>query len=113
DNIPSPNDPLAKCSIGLQPKRSGAKRNKLKGLKKKSKKKGSSIQRLEGLKTKGVKNSSREAIEELEISVESLHDSNIANMICIFLNKFNRITTEEIWEIGKQLGVQLSEDIKR
>ncbi|GAB4825740.1 hypothetical protein Ancab_008613, partial [Ancistrocladus abbreviatus] len=113
DNIPSPNDALARCTIGLQPKRSGAKQNKLKGLKKKSKKKGSSIQRLEGLNTKGVKNISREAIEEPEISIKSLYDSNITNMIRIFLNKFNHITTEEIWEIGLRLGVQSSEDIEQ
>ncbi|GAB4825738.1 hypothetical protein Ancab_008611 [Ancistrocladus abbreviatus] len=42
-------------------------------------------------------------------TAESLHDSDIANMNRIFLNKFNAVTVAEIWEVGQQLGLR-SED---
>ncbi|GAB4860002.1 hypothetical protein Ancab_011478 [Ancistrocladus abbreviatus] len=42
-------------------------------------------------------------------TTESLHDSDIANMNCIFLNKFNAVMVAEIWEVGQQLGLR-SED---
>ncbi|GAB4834007.1 hypothetical protein Ancab_032259 [Ancistrocladus abbreviatus] len=78
--IPSSNNAFAKSSVGLQPNRSGAKRSKLK------------------------------SVEEPEIFVGSLYNSNIVNMNRIFLNKFNQIMAEEIWEIEKWLGVQSAED---
>ncbi|GAB4850419.1 hypothetical protein Ancab_029723, partial [Ancistrocladus abbreviatus] len=44
-----------------------------------------------------------------QIQVESLHDSNIANMNKIFLNDLCKVTAVEIWEAGKLLGVHSDE----
>ncbi|GAB4837334.1 hypothetical protein Ancab_002222, partial [Ancistrocladus abbreviatus] len=43
-------------------------------------------------------------------SGDSLHDSNIENMNRIHLSNLNHITAEEIWEIGRRLGVQSAKD---
>ncbi|GAB4835751.1 hypothetical protein Ancab_000661 [Ancistrocladus abbreviatus] len=110
ETIPFPNNALAKSSVGLQPNILGAKRSKLKGLKKKSKKKGSCLQQPVVLNINDVKKFSPEGMEELEISIRFLYDSNIANLNRIFLNNFNQIMAEEMWEIGKWLGVQSAED---
>ncbi|GAB4840736.1 hypothetical protein Ancab_021499, partial [Ancistrocladus abbreviatus] len=48
--------------------------------------------------------------EDVEISGMSIRDSNIENMNRLFLAKLNYVTVEEIWEVGKYLGVQSSED---
>ncbi|GAB4830959.1 hypothetical protein Ancab_004986, partial [Ancistrocladus abbreviatus] len=43
-------------------------------------------------------------------SWDSLHDSNIKNMNRIHLSKPTHITAEEIWEVGRRLGVHSDED---
>ncbi|GAB4843388.1 hypothetical protein Ancab_013351, partial [Ancistrocladus abbreviatus] len=60
--------------------------------------------------TRGKSAISDESLGKNERSKELLHDSNIANMNRIFLNKFNQITVIEIWEIGKKLGVRSTEN---
>ncbi|GAB4852667.1 hypothetical protein Ancab_016882 [Ancistrocladus abbreviatus] len=100
----------AKHSVGIRAKRLGAKRSKPRILKKKIKKKWSNKNHPDELTAREVNTLTCEATMETQISVGSLHDSNVENMNHIFLNKYNHITSEEIGEIGKRLGVQSNED---
>ncbi|GAB4830275.1 hypothetical protein Ancab_019914, partial [Ancistrocladus abbreviatus] len=45
-----------------------------------------------------------------EATRDSLHDNNIENMNRIFLNNLNHIIAEEIWEVGRHLGVHSAKD---
>ncbi|GAB4832069.1 hypothetical protein Ancab_006089, partial [Ancistrocladus abbreviatus] len=74
----------------------GAKCSKPKIRNKKIKKKGPNNNHPDGLSIMEVNPSTCETTVQTEISVGSLHDSNIENMNHILLNKYNQTTAKEI-----------------
>ncbi|GAB4861285.1 hypothetical protein Ancab_036447, partial [Ancistrocladus abbreviatus] len=91
--------------VGHRPKKVEAKRNKAMTVKKIANRCRSSkpIQALVNLG--GGRAKSQRIQDEVESIGESLHDSNIENINCIFLNNLNHVMAEEIWKVGTGLGV--------
>ncbi|GAB4851770.1 hypothetical protein Ancab_031170, partial [Ancistrocladus abbreviatus] len=89
-------------ACGLGPKLSRAYRSKGKG---KSLKKGPNSKRTSASITRGPSVDLQTSADAGELPVDSIHDSNIENMNQIFLTKFNLVTADKIWNVGKCLEV--------
>ncbi|GAB4829129.1 hypothetical protein Ancab_018793, partial [Ancistrocladus abbreviatus] len=97
------------CSPGpRKPKRDGAKRSKLKTPK--ESRKAQPRQTMLPNATNGERPLDQELPNaEAVLSGISLKDSNIENRNKVILKTLNQVSAEEIWEVGKQLGVRAEE----